>query len=179
VKALRDRGVALRASSGALAQLAATVGSRPAAAGKSSAATAEPPVRAGDPAKKLTEMFAETVKETRCPSLRTFAKENSGNAPPAMEPSSLAPKIGSKAERLAAMCEPVLACVKCPNLVSSRTQVVFGVGNPEAELMFVGEAPGADEDAAGEPFVGRQDNSSRRSSRPWGSSARTFTSPTS
>jgi DNA polymerase len=35
-----------------------------------------------------------------------------------------------------------------------RTQVVFGVGNPEAELMFVGEAPGADEDLQGEPFVG-------------------------
>lgn len=49
----------------------------------------------------------------------------------------------------------VLACEKCPHLVRSRTQVVFGVGNPEAELLFVGEAPGADEDAQGEPFVGR------------------------
>ena len=46
-------------------------------------------------------------------------------------------------------------CVKCPHLVRSRTQTVFGVGNPNAELMFVGEAPGADEDAQGEPFVGR------------------------
>ena len=155
VKALRDRGVALRASSGALAQLAATVGSRPAAAGKSSAATAEPPVPAGDPAKKLTEMFAETVKEPDARPSAPSPKRTPVTPPPAMEPSSLAPKIGSKAERLAAMCEPVLACVKCPNLVSSRTQVVFGVGNPEAELMFVGEAPGADEDAAGEPFVGK------------------------
>lgn len=51
--------------------------------------------------------------------------------------------------------EAVLACEKCPHLVRSRTQVVFGVGNPEAELMFVGEAPGADEDEQGEPFVGR------------------------
>ena len=49
----------------------------------------------------------------------------------------------------------VLACEKCPHLVRSRTHVVFGVGNPEAELMFVGEAPGADEDAQGEPFVGK------------------------
>ncbi|MCX6970053.1 MAG: uracil-DNA glycosylase [Verrucomicrobia bacterium] len=49
----------------------------------------------------------------------------------------------------------VLACEKCPHLVRSRTQVVFGVGNPNAELMFVGEAPGADEDEQGEPFVGR------------------------
>lgn len=51
--------------------------------------------------------------------------------------------------------EAALACVKCPHLVTSRTQVVFGVGNPRAELMFVGEAPGADEDVQGEPFVGR------------------------
>lgn len=48
-----------------------------------------------------------------------------------------------------------LVCVKCPHLARTRTQVVFGVGNPKAELMFVGEAPGADEDAQGEPFVGR------------------------
>jgi len=49
----------------------------------------------------------------------------------------------------------VLACTKCPNLVAFRHTVVFGVGNPRAELMFVGEAPGADEDMQGEPFVGR------------------------
>ena len=47
-----------------------------------------------------------------------------------------------------------LGCEKCPNLVSSRTQVVFGVGNPKADLLFVGEAPGQDEDRQGEPFVG-------------------------
>jgi uracil-DNA glycosylase family 4 len=49
----------------------------------------------------------------------------------------------------------VMACTRCPKLVAFRTNVVFGVGNPHAELMFVGEAPGADEDAQGEPFVGR------------------------
>jgi DNA polymerase len=48
-----------------------------------------------------------------------------------------------------------LACTECPHLVRSRTHVVFGVGNPNAELMFVGEAPGADEDVQGEPFVGK------------------------
>jgi len=55
----------------------------------------------------------------------------------------------------AALREQVLACVKCPHLVSSRRTVVFGVGNPNADLMFVGEAPGADEDEQGEPFVGK------------------------
>jgi DNA polymerase len=47
-----------------------------------------------------------------------------------------------------------MQCVRCPNLAAARTQVVFGVGNIDADLMFVGEAPGADEDAQGEPFVG-------------------------
>src|SRR6266851_10146223 len=45
-------------------------------------------------------------------------------------------------------------CQRC-KLAPRRTNLVFGVGNPNAELMFVGEAPGADEDARGEPFVGR------------------------
>ena len=49
----------------------------------------------------------------------------------------------------------VAACTKCPHLAASRHTVVFGVGNPHADLMFVGEAPGADEDMQGEPFVGR------------------------
>jgi DNA polymerase len=63
--------------------------------------------------------------------------------------------VGAKAEQLAALRGPVLACTLCPHLVKSRTQVVFGVGNPEAEVMFVGEAPGEDEDLQGEPFVGK------------------------
>ncbi|PIR20793.1 MAG: hypothetical protein COV45_04345 [Deltaproteobacteria bacterium CG11_big_fil_rev_8_21_14_0_20_47_16] len=45
-------------------------------------------------------------------------------------------------------------CQRC-KLCSTRTNIVFGVGNPHAELMFIGEGPGADEDAQGEPFVGR------------------------
>src|SRR6202008_3242474 len=49
----------------------------------------------------------------------------------------------------------VCGCLKCPHLVRSRTQTVFGVGDPDADIMFIGEAPGADEDAQGEPFVGR------------------------
>ena len=63
--------------------------------------------------------------------------------------------VGTKADSFAALREMVLACTQCPNLVSSRKNVVFGVGNEAADIMFVGEAPGADEDAAGEPFVGK------------------------
>jgi DNA polymerase len=54
-----------------------------------------------------------------------------------------------------ALRERVMACVKCEHLASSRKNVVFGVGNINAQLMFVGEAPGVDEDIQGEPFVGR------------------------
>jgi uracil-DNA glycosylase len=49
--------------------------------------------------------------------------------------------------------EEALVCTKC-RLAGGRTQVVFGVGNPHADLMFVGEAPGFNEDKQGEPFVG-------------------------
>jgi len=46
-------------------------------------------------------------------------------------------------------------CTRCPLHKQGRKQIVFGVGNPKAELMFIGEGPGADEDEQGEPFVGR------------------------
>src|SRR6184192_2747421 len=61
----------------------------------------------------------------------------------------------NKAQMLAAVRERVCGCTKCAHLARSRTQTVFGVGNPDAEIMFIGEAPGADEDQQGEPFVGR------------------------
>jgi DNA polymerase len=61
----------------------------------------------------------------------------------------------AKAAVFAELRQRVMACTKCPHLASSRKNVVFGVGSLEAELMFIGEAPGADEDEQGEPFVGR------------------------
>ena len=54
-------------------------------------------------------------------------------------------------DELAVIAAP---CQRC-RLAKTRTQVVFGVGNPDADLMFIGEAPGRDEDLQGEPFVGR------------------------
>lgn len=58
-------------------------------------------------------------------------------------------------QRLAELARCVADCQRCPQLASTRTQTVFGVGDPETRLMFIGEAPGADEDRQGEPFVGR------------------------
>ena len=56
--------------------------------------------------------------------------------------------------RLHQLAEAVRDCRQC-RLQQGRTQVVFGIGNPDADLVFVGEAPGQDEDRQGEPFVGR------------------------
>src|SRR5262245_55609758 len=55
---------------------------------------------------------------------------------------------------LAVLAEEVKACVTCHELASTRTQTVFGVGPMDPEICFIGEAPGADEDRQGEPFVG-------------------------
>jgi uracil-DNA glycosylase len=58
-------------------------------------------------------------------------------------------------EGLLAIREDIGDCTRCRLAKQGRKQIVFGVGNPRAELMFIGEAPGADEDIKGEPFVGR------------------------
>jgi uracil-DNA glycosylase family 4 len=61
----------------------------------------------------------------------------------------------AKATAFEDLRQRAMACVKCSHLASSRKNVVFGVGDINAPLMFVGEAPGADEDIQGEPFVGK------------------------
>lgn len=73
------------------------------------------------------------------------------------EPTLAVPEIpvAERPARLAALAQEVAACVKCPLLVANRTQTVFGEGSPNARLMFIGEAPGADEDRTGRPFVGK------------------------
>ena len=58
-------------------------------------------------------------------------------------------------EELKAVWEQARACQRCPQLASTRNTVVFGSGNADADLMFVGEAPGANEDLQGLPFVGQ------------------------
>ncbi len=68
---------------------------------------------------------------------------------------SKSPPLAERTAALARVCREVAACQRCSELASTRTQTVFGVGNPLARLVFLGEAPGADEDRQGEPFVGR------------------------
>jgi uracil-DNA glycosylase len=83
------------------------------------------------------------------------------------KPPKIEPAAGSRSEPQAAadpddrqaaldvIRQKVVACTRCEELARTRTQTVFGVGNPEARLVFLGEAPGADEDRQGIPFVGR------------------------
>jgi DNA polymerase len=79
-----------------------------------------------------------------------------GLTPGTQNMNSEAPVAFSKsADALRAIRDDIGDCTRCKLHTLGRTQVVFGVGNPEADLMFVGEAPGADEDEQGIPFVGR------------------------
>ncbi len=78
--------------------------------------------------------------------------------PAAVAQSAASPAAGATATSgiadFDALKRTVLACTRCP-LHATRTQAVFGVGNPAADWMVIGEAPGAEEDRRGEPFVGR------------------------
>ena len=63
--------------------------------------------------------------------------------------------LDDRRQQLKVLQQEVADCTRCAELVDNRSQTVFGVGNPQARLVFFGEAPGADEDREGEPFVGR------------------------
>jgi uracil-DNA glycosylase family 4 len=65
------------------------------------------------------------------------------------------PVFATPADALGAVRSDIGDCTRCKLHALGRRQIVFGVGNPDADLMFVGEAPGRDEDIQGEPFVGR------------------------
>jgi len=70
---------------------------------------------------------------------------------------SASPALGREAKEsaMAELRARAMVCRKCPHLAASRKNVVFGVGDVHSPLMFAGEAPGADEDQQGEPFVGK------------------------
>ena len=120
---------------------------KPAAAVAASPASARP-----------SSPFAMPAKKTAVPAPKPSPPPAESALPlPGQTVPEQKPPLGpqAKAAAFAALRERALACVKCPNLASSRKTVVFGVGTMDAQLMFVGEAPGADEDEQGEPFVGK------------------------
>lgn len=119
-----------------------------------------------DTAPLPNDRYADTMKTPRVPTSASgrqasestlFVAEQSqattsgALAVPVRTPQSL----DERKQLLQVLAERVAGCRRCDELARTRTQTVFGVGNPEARIMFIGEAPGADEDRQGEPFVGR------------------------
>lgn len=148
---LKSRGVrhvaiapeTLRALAQPLAAKPQTVISKSAASG----APASGPARTELPKRAGSETGAPHPAAEQASLLALPGEAVPGQAPP-LDPQA-------KVAAFAALRERALACVKCPHLASSRKNVVFGVGSIDAQLMFVGEAPGADEDEQAEPFVGK------------------------
>lgn len=89
------------------------------------------------------------------PVARTGSNPLSGAISTTPSPAIAMIRKPSQESPLAELRSRVIVCQNCPHLARSRKSVVFGVGDPKAPLMFVGEAPGADEDEQGEPFVGK------------------------
>ena len=135
----------------------------PVAASAAGAATAAPAIAAApqpialSAASRASDADAKAAERPQIPAQQTPAVEK-----PAVPPAFVAPVSSvslfevrvenDSLERIRTDITP--NCTRC-KLHKARTQIVFGVGNPKAELVFVGEGPGRDEDLQGEPFVGR------------------------
>lgn len=96
------------------------------------------------------------VRTTDSPGLNPFGMTGDAKMPESA--TNMEGQIATMADpeaELRLIREDIGDCTRCKLHKQGRKQIVFGVGNPRAELMFIGEAPGADEDLQGEPFVGR------------------------
>ncbi len=151
LRKLSENGSSLRGSREALRRLAAA---RPA----STPVSALPPAPASAP--QLAAHSASVTKPAPAPAPPLSSAPALKTAPRIPEPVPISLEVfpttgATKADRIEKLRAAVAPCVRCQNLARTRTQTVFGVGNIDARIMFVGEAPGADEDLAGEPFVGK------------------------
>ena len=131
--------LALRARSG-LARVSADLSVRTAGGSKAAAAPARTPVAAA------------VSRAAQAAPVPVAAAASVAGVEGAIAPSDGKPRTGAAGLKL--LRDEIGDCKRC-KLAPSRTNLVYGVGNPDADLVFVGEAPGADEDAQGEPFVGK------------------------
>ena len=106
---------------------------------------------------EITLPKAEVTKAAPKPTTPSSVPQSLVSEPPAEKTARSIPALTPEVKTAAFtdLRQRAMACVKCSHLASSRKNVVFGVGDINAQLMFVGEAPGADEDIQGEPFVGK------------------------
>ena len=148
---LKDRGV--RFVSLSPETLAGLSQARPAAPARSPSASPAPAPRpvATPPAKPMP--ITSKPAEPKPTLAQTLSLPLPGETPAPAAAPALSPE--AKTAAFAELRQRALACVRCPNLAAARKNVVFGVGDINAQLMFIGEAPGADEDDQGEPFVGK------------------------
>lgn len=103
----------------------------------------------------LAESSQPAVQHSASAPLFSEMNEPPMKSPAPRQPARCTLSHDERVIKLRAVAGTVSACTRCQELAATRTKTVFGVGNPEAELLFIGEAPGADEDRVGEPFVGR------------------------
>ena len=121
---------------------------------------------------EIQQQIAERVRFYRELGIYDFYRRDTSSVPPVVETQQAA-SLSAQAEpldlseataqqsdmtpekALRIIREDLGDCTRCVLHKQGRKQIVFGVGNPRADIMFVGEAPGADEDQQGEPFVGR------------------------
>ena len=104
--------------------------------------------------KRVTQASAKKPAKTKPASSKSAETiQPSSKIVPAASANELS--FNERMAQLVVLRQEVACCTKCPELASTRTQTVFSDGAPTAEICFVGEAPGADEDASGTPFVGK------------------------
>jgi uracil-DNA glycosylase family 4 len=103
---------------------------------------------------ELARVAEESADTIRSATPHSPESEADVGHPPAADAAKLAAMLADKPGALRVIREEIGDCTRC-KLSRGRTNIVFGVGNPRARILFVGEGPGADEDAQGEPFVGR------------------------
>jgi uracil-DNA glycosylase family 4 len=105
------------------------------------------------------QKLVELVPTPAAAAFSSPGSEPPGEKPLLVQPTAVSPDVAltpeTKAAAFAELRQRVMPCRKCAHLATARKNVVFGVGDINAQLMFVGEAPGADEDQQGEPFVGK------------------------
>ena len=103
---------------------------------------------AAKPDQEIADDSPQIAKEPELPTSKVTAAKT-------VEKTKAKSSLSKCKKELALIQDEVAGCTLCGELVENRSQTVFGVGNPQARLCFFGEAPGADEDRQGEPFVGR------------------------
>jgi len=113
----------------------------------------------GFPQEMLSELISYLQQLERKGIKSLYLHEGGGEEPPGDANAAATERkdsttVMSAAEQLARLEAVAKTCEDCP-LCESRTNVVFGTGNPETKVVFIGEAPGREEDLRGEPFVGR------------------------